>query len=65
MVPRTVDFEAAIEREFSDAARIGRTYVDIRSGDLHRTVGCYPDARLGRMPSCCNVMYRHLAGAGL
>ncbi len=33
----------------------GMAYLDIRSGDLHRKVGGYPD-RNHAMPTCCEVM---------
>jgi len=38
--------------EFADAKRNGLDKVEIRSGDLHRSVGGYPGTN-HRMPICC------------
>lgn len=52
-------FEQAIRARFRAASSEGRPYVDITSGDIHRSVGGYPGPN-HRMPVCCSVM-RQLA----
>jgi len=53
------DFRLAVECEirvrFRTAFECGASFVDIVSGDVHRTVGCYP-GRSHRMPMVCKVM---------
>ena len=56
----TEDFNAELLRTFTEATSRGLTFVDVNSGDLHRAVGDYP-SRTHRMPSCCDVMKRHLS----
>lgn len=50
-----VDFRAALEARLAAAAKAGRPFVDVRSGDLHREVGAYPGHQ-HRMPTCCSAM---------
>lgn len=54
-VPSTSDFESALQSLLATAQKEGKPYLDVVSGDLHRTVGGYPGAQ-HRMPSCCEVM---------
>jgi len=55
MPPTAQDFQRELNNIFSSAMRQGRSYVDVKSGDLHRRVGGYP-GRNHRMPVCCNVI---------
>jgi hypothetical protein len=48
-------FERAIRDTFQVESGEGRSYVEIVSGNLHRSVGGYP-GRNHRMPVCCSVM---------
>jgi 5-methylcytosine-specific restriction protein A len=50
-------FEEALEMQRRAAACGGRSFEDVVSGDLHRTVGGYPGSS-HRMPACCAVMTR-------
>jgi len=53
------DFQSAVELEirvrFRRAFERGASFIDIVSGDVHRTVGGYP-GRSHRMPTVCKVM---------
>ncbi|MFN0193651.1 MAG: hypothetical protein ACKVP5_17040 [Aestuariivirga sp.] len=51
------EFRLELQRQLGQAQAKGLPSVDIKSGDLHRTVGVYPDAKRHRMPVCCDVMY--------
>lgn len=55
-MPGKEDFREQLAKVFAAATAAQRTYVDVRSGDLHKQVGGYP-ARNHRMPVCCDVMY--------
>lgn len=55
-MPTTEDFRRALEEEFRQAASLGRTFVEVSAGSLHRKVGHYP-GRNHRMPAACDVMY--------
>jgi hypothetical protein len=57
MPPRKQDFEVELHHQFAQARRFGKSYVNVNSGDLHRSVGGYP-RRAHRMSLCCRVMYR-------
>jgi len=48
-------FEAALATQLAQAQALGRTAVEITSGDLHRSVGGYPGTD-HRMPVCCRVL---------
>jgi hypothetical protein len=50
-------FEQEIRGRFRDATNGGSPYIDIASGDIHRSVGGYPGTN-HRMPICCSVMRR-------
>ncbi len=49
-------FRNEIERRVQEAKKKGERYIDITSGEIHRSVGGYP-SRNHNMPSCCQVMY--------
>jgi 5-methylcytosine-specific restriction protein A len=50
------DFRQAIQRKLSSARRLGKSSIELVSGDLHRELGGYPGTNHA-MPSCCNAMY--------
>ena len=51
-----------MERQFSEAAARGSPHVEVKAGELHRSLGGYPGHN-HRMPVCCSVM-RALMSAG-
>lgn len=57
--PDSNDFREELFNIFEEAQQIGRQYIDVNSGDLHRRVGGYP-GRDHRMPLCCEVMKRSM-----
>lgn len=59
MPPNAQDFQIELEKVFAQARRQGKIDIDLKSGDLHRRVGGYPDHN-HRMPVCCEVMKRNM-----
>jgi hypothetical protein len=55
--PTSADFERELLTMFRTAVDEGRSFIEIRSSDLHRRVGGYPGTHHA-MPVCCNVMRR-------
>ncbi len=55
---KTGVFEAEILRRIKN---MDGPYVDVTSGDVHRTVGGYP-GRNHRMPMCCQAMKNCMRG---
>ncbi|SFM33289.1 hypothetical protein SAMN04488696_1013 [Methanolobus profundi] len=53
--PNSNDFASELHSELESAESEGKAYLDVKSGDLHRTVGSYPSPH-HRMHTCCNVM---------
>ncbi|MBB6714796.1 HNH endonuclease [Clostridium gasigenes] len=49
-------FRKEIEKLIIEAKDIGCEYIDITSGDVHRSIGGYPSSSHA-MPVCCDVMY--------
>ncbi|PSJ40596.1 HNH endonuclease [Allosphingosinicella deserti] len=49
-------FQAELAAQLRRAAARGAGHVDVKSGQLHRTLGGYP-ATKHQMPSCCDAMY--------
>jgi hypothetical protein len=49
------DFRSALIQIFKDSQQKGITFIDVRSGDLHKRLGDYPGTN-HRMPICCSVM---------
>ena len=49
------DFENKLLEKLRKAQEKNQSYVEITSGDLHRSVGGYP-GNDHRMPVCCDVM---------
>ena len=59
MPPTAQDFQRELNNIFSSAMKQGKSYVDVKSGNLHRRIGGYPDPN-HRMPVCCDVMRRNM-----
>lgn len=55
-IPNTKDFEMAILNLFKKAEQEGKDHIDINAGELHRSLGYYPDRKHHRMKTCCYVM---------
>lgn len=55
MAANTQDFRVALNSVLLDALKQGKPYLELTSGELHRTVGGYP-GKDHRMPICCDVM---------
>ena len=51
----TENFRIALIEILEKSQKQGLSFVDIRSGDLHRSLGDYPGPN-HRMPLCCSVM---------
>jgi hypothetical protein len=49
------DFSAALQTVFSEAERLGLSFIGLTSKALHQRVGGYP-GKDHRMPICCDVM---------
>jgi hypothetical protein len=58
-MPTASDFRSALRIQLKRAEAEGRTYLDIRAGDLHRAVGGYPKP-MPRIPICCSVMRQEM-----
>ena len=52
-------FQTELARVFNVAGELGLSFIDLKSGDLHRMVGGYPGED-HRMPTCCDVMYDNM-----
>lgn len=59
MQPTAQDFQDELNKIFTSAQNDGKSYVDVKSGDLHRRVGGYPGTN-HRMPVCCYVMRKNM-----
>jgi len=57
--PSEKDFQGELDSVFESAQQRGESFIEIKSGDLHRSVGGYP-GRSHRMPLCCAVMKRNM-----
>lgn len=53
--PTSTEFRTALDALLDGADNRHAKFVDVRSGDLHRTVGWYPGPD-HRMPACCGVL---------
>ncbi len=51
-------FEQELLNIFRQATNTGKSYIDVKSGDLHRRVGGYPSNN-HRMPICCSILRKH------
>lgn len=49
-------FRKEITRMLNEGKSMGKGYIDITSGEVHREVGGYPSTN-HRMATCCDVMY--------
>lgn len=57
--PTAEDFHRELDRIFSSAQQAAKPFIEVKSGDLHRSVGGYP-GRNHRIPMCCGVMKRNM-----
>ena len=55
-MPDRDDFLNELYKVLASISKLGLSFTDISSGDLHRLVGGYP-GKAHRMPICCDVMY--------
>lgn len=55
-MPNKEDFLKEIQRLLNDAKAKGASYIDVKAGEVHRTLGGYP-GRNHAMPTCCDAMY--------
>lgn len=55
----TEDFQSELDKLFATAQEEGKQFVEVKSGDLHRSVGGYPGPN-HRIPVCCTVMKRNM-----
>lgn len=53
------DFRAELLARFNRGKERNASFVEVTSGDIHRSVGGYPRAD-HRMPVCCDVMYAEM-----
>ena len=56
---RKEDFRKDLGQRLSRTEKQGKRHVDIKSGDLHQSVGGYPGPD-HRIPICCDVMYSEM-----
>jgi 5-methylcytosine-specific restriction protein A len=61
-MPNTEDFKNEVEHQLSEAGKQGLPYIDLNSGNIHRSLGGYP-GRNHRMKSCCAVMRSFMHGS--
>lgn len=52
-------FQSELDSIFKVVQELGLSFVDVKSGDLHRLVGGYPGDD-HRMPICCDVMHDNI-----
>jgi len=57
--PTLKDFQDELDKMFKTAEQKGTLNIDVKSGDLHRGVGCYPGNN-HRMSVCCDVMRKNM-----
>lgn len=61
-MPTKAEFTSELRARLKRAGERGAEFIDINSGDLHRSLGGYPAAN-HQMPSCCDAMHKqHRAG---
>jgi 5-methylcytosine-specific restriction protein A len=58
-MPTPKDFQSELDSIFASAQQQGKSFIEIKSGDLHRSVGGY-HGHNHRLPSCCRVMKRNM-----
>jgi 5-methylcytosine-specific restriction protein A len=58
-MPTPKDFQSELDSIFASAQQQGKSFVEIKSGDLHRSVGGY-HRHNHRLPSCCRVMKKNM-----
>jgi hypothetical protein len=55
-MPNKDEFCEELHARFRRAVERGANEIEVISGELHRSLGGYPDAN-HQMPSCCDVMH--------
>ncbi len=55
-MPNADDFRCELLKQIKRAENQGRPHIEINSGELHRSVGGYPNGGNHSMPVCCTVM---------
>ena len=55
-MPTRAEFLAELMSRLRDGERRGVQYMEVNSGEMHRSLGGYPGAS-HRMPVCCDAMY--------
>lgn len=63
-IPTVLDFKIAIDEILKASAQKGDSFVDIKSGNLHRQIGGYPGPN-HRMPTCCKAMRDSMVGGDI
>jgi 5-methylcytosine-specific restriction protein A len=53
------DFQSELNGMFASAQQQGKSFIEIKSGDLHQSLSGYPGHN-HRLPSCCIVMKRNM-----
>lgn len=64
MPPTAWDFQNRLTAILNDARRSGKSYVDVKSGNLHKQVGGHPSPNQ-TIPVCCNVMKKLMRAGDL
>ncbi len=57
--PTAKRFQSELDSIFALAQQEGKSFIEVKSGDLHRSVGGYPGPN-HRIPLCCVVMKRNM-----
>jgi hypothetical protein len=57
----SADFRDELNAQIARARRQRRPHIEINAGELHRTLGGYPNTKENRMPICCHVMRQELS----
>jgi len=57
-MPTADDFRCELLNQIKRANDQGRPHAEINSGELHRTLGGYPNGGKHHMPACCAEMER-------
>jgi 5-methylcytosine-specific restriction protein A len=57
--PHADTFRNALHKRFAVVEKLGRKFIDIEVGDLHRDVGGYP-GHSHAMPNCCSVLRQEM-----
>ena len=58
-MPTPEDFQSELDGTFASAQQQGKSFIKIKSGDLHRSLGGYP-GHSHNLPACCRMMKRNM-----